>query len=212
MHITSFGNSFIKLNIKSPNIGDSVLFIDPFVTKTWGLRQPKMEADVVLFSEKELAKGLTLPKTATIIDEPGEYETREIYVLGKASNQPENKRQLNYFLIEAEDLTIAHLGSTNQTKLENSDIDNFGDIDILFVPVGGNNSLTGKQAANLVKELEPRIVIPIYYKYPGAKIKLSDEKEFLRELGSSKAETTNKFIVRKKDLPSEETKIIIIRP
>ena len=212
MHITSFGNCFIKLNIKSPLIGDSVLFIDPFSTKTWGMRQPKMEADIVLLTNPSLAKGTALPKNAAIISEPGEYEHREIFIIGKASQTAENKNNLTHYLIEAENMTLMHLGASKQTTLTNGDKENLQRIDILFIPIGGHDSLTGKQAAVLVQELEPRVVIPIHYKYKGAKTNLNDEKEFLRELGNPKTESNNKISIKKKDLPNEEMKIFLIHP
>lgn len=213
MHINFFGNCFIKLNIKSPLIGDSVLFIDPFPTKTWGMRQPKMEADIILFTDPKKNKGITLPKEASIISEPGEYEHREIFILGRDNPQEEAKKDnLTYYLIEAEGMTLMHLGATKQTGFINGDKEDLQRIDILFVPVGGHDSLTGKQAAALVQQLEPRVVIPIHYKYKGAKTNLDDEKSFLKELGNPKPETTNKISIKKKDLPSEETKIMLIHP
>lgn len=212
MHITFFGNCFIKLNIKSPLIGDSVLFIDPFQTKTWGMRQPKMEADIILLTDPKSAKGISLPKNADIISEPGEYEHREIFILGRDNPQKEKKQNLTYYLIEAEGMTLMHLGATKQTEFIEGDKEDLQRVDILFVPIGNHDSLSGKQAATLVQQIEPRIVIPIYYKYKGAKTNLEDEKSFLKELGNPKTETNNKISLKRKDLPSEETKILLIHP
>lgn len=212
MHITSFGNSFIKLNIKSPQIGDSVLFIDPFATKNWGMRQPKMEADLVLLTDPKISQGMSLPKEAVVLSEPGEYEHREVFALGISSNGPEEKNPLTYYLIEAEGMTLVHLGSARQSNVSDEKRESLEGADILFIPVGGKDCLTGKQAAALVQQLEPRLVVPICYKHKGAKTNLNDEKEFLKEMGNPKVEETTKFSIKKKDLPSEETKIVLIHP
>lgn len=216
MHITWYGNTFIKLAIKSPVNGDSVLFIDPYQTKQWGLRQPKTEADIVLFTEKKERREIAPPLQSFIVDTPGEYETRQIFIYGIEGNQQNNgkktPRPLTFFLIELERMTLGHLGHTSHTELTDAGRELLEGVDILFVPIGGHDALNGHQAALLIQQLEPRIVIPVYYRYSGAKTKLDTEKGFLKELGNPKADMVNKINIKKKDLPSEETKIILLRP
>lgn len=203
MQLTSFGNTFIKINTKSPVSGDSIVLIDPFETKTIGQRQPKMDADIVIYTHQDYDKKLA-QSNSFIIDRPGEYETKDIFVYGKSLGST------TAFVVTTEQMTIAHLGYCPNTQLSDDVQEMLEGSDILFIPVGGGDALDGKQAAHLAQQLEPRIIIPMHYAFAGAKTKLADEKAFLKEMGSPKAETNQKFTIKKKDLPQEETKIILL--
>lgn len=203
MQLISFGNTFVKIITKSPESGDSIVLIDPFQTKTIGQRQPKMDADVVLHTQKKYDTKLT-PADAFVIDRPGEYETKSIFVYGTSFEDN------TLYSITAEKITIGHLGLLPNTQLPDKAQELLEGSDVLFVPVGGETSLDAKQAAALVGQLEPRIVIPMNYAFTGAKTKLTDLKPFLKELGNPKTEITTKFSIKKKDLPQDETKIVLL--
>jgi len=205
MQILHYGNTFVKFIVKSPYLGDSTVLIDPFQTKTWGMRQPKMEADVVLFSQPDYNKKL-VQKNNFVIFQPGEYETREISIYGMNAGDAGE----TIFIFKAEGITVGHIGSLKNTNLSNEAQELLNGVDILCVPVGGNDKLDSKQAASLVQIVEPRIVIPIYYKYKGAITKINDEKTFLKELGAAKTEELPKLNIKKKELPADEMKIILL--
>lgn len=209
MQIFSFGNTFIKCSIKSPHVGDSILLIDPYEVKTWGGRQPKMEAHVVLFSQKPKNAKL-IPQNAFAITEPGEYETREISIYGSQVGVDKNVHTIYAF--KAEGMTLVHLGHIPTTTIPDNAKELVEGADILFIPIGGDGTLSGKQAAQLVQELEPRVVIPTFWKFDGAKTTAHDAKEFLKELGNPKTEDTSKVSIKKKELPSDETKIMLLHP
>jgi L-ascorbate metabolism protein UlaG (beta-lactamase superfamily) len=84
------------------------------------------------------------------------------------------------------------------------------DVDVLLVPVGEGSVLTGKQAVEAVTQLSPRIVVPMHYALPGLKTKYDPVEKFLKEMGAGKPEHTSKLKIMKKDLPAEETRVIII--
>ena len=56
---------------------------------------------------------------------------------------------------------IAHLGDLGCRP---DGIDRLYGLDVLLVPVGGHYTIDGKEAAALVKELKPRIAIPVHYR------------------------------------------------
>ena len=205
MQIQHFGNTFLRLQVKSPNAGDSVILVDPFQTKTWGGRQPKMDAEVVLLSEKKYDKTL-IPKDAFVVASPGEYETREVSIYGVDTGAAGETA----YVITAEDIKIGTLGSVRTTELSAEARELFDSVDILCLPIGGGDKLDSKQAARLVQDIEPRMVIPLYYAYSGATAKVADEKAFLKELGVKKTEDTQKLTIKKKDLPQEETVVVLL--
>ena len=207
MQISHYGNAFIKFTTKSPQLGDSTVLIDPYQTKSWGLRQPKMEADVVIFSDPKYDSKL-VEENSFVISLPGEYETHEIATYGIAAGENNG----TVFIIKAEGMTIGHVGTLKNTTLSDTATEFLNNLDILFVPIGDGGTLNGKQAASLVQKLEPRIVIPICYKYKGAVTNVADEKAFLKELGIAKFENTQKFNIKKKELPVDEMKIVLLHP
>ena len=81
-----------------------------------------------------------------------------------------------------------------------------------MIPVGGCETLDSKEAAKLVSQIEPKIVIPMDYKIPGFKDKTEDLKEFLKVMGIDSKEAIFKLNIKKKDLLMKEgTEVIILK-
>jgi L-ascorbate metabolism protein UlaG (beta-lactamase superfamily) len=77
--------------------------------------------------------------------------------------------------------------------------------------VGGNAVLSASQAAKVVNEIEPKIVIPSHYKMNDLIIDVDAVDKFIKEMGGKK-ETMEKLTVKKKDLLEEGTKVIVLDP
>ncbi len=56
-------------------------------------------------------------------------------------------------------------------------------VDLLPIPVGGNDTVDGLQAAALVRQVQPRVLMPIHYKTPDLTIDLEQVEPFLEALG-----------------------------
>ena len=79
-----------------------------------------------------------------------------------------------------------------------------GDIDILFVPIGGGDVLEVPQASKLAVKLEARCIIPMHY----------DKKTldaFLKEEGSSNGKPQDKLTLKKKDIAEMEGEIMVLK-
>ncbi|MBI2454176.1 MAG: MBL fold metallo-hydrolase, partial [Parcubacteria group bacterium] len=96
---------------------------------------------------------------------------------------------------------LAHL-SVNK-ELTDAQLEQLSDVDLLIIDVGSTED-SNEMAAKVVSQIEPRVVIPMGY---GADKKPTT---FLKEMGASDTEAQNKLNIKKKDLPQEETKIIIL--
>ena len=94
-------------------------------------------------------------------------------------------------------------------KLTEEQIDFLGDIDVLLIPVGGKYTIDGAEAAEVVRQIEPRMVIPMHYKIPGLTIDIDDEKKFLKEMGG-KADKETKLKITRKDLPEDNIRVVIL--
>jgi len=77
--------------------------------------------------------------------------------------------------------TIAHFGDFGQSALRPEQREAIGDIDILFLPVGGGPTVGGEPAAALVRELAPRLVVPMHYRTDAIEF-LDPPDEFLAAL------------------------------
>ena len=109
-------------------------------------------------------------------------------------------------------MNVVHLSDLG-CDLDDTQLEKIGDVDILFIPVGGGPTIEAKKANSIVSVIEPRIVIPMHYKIPGLKTtsKLNNVDEFLKVSGLS-AEKTDKLKINKRDLPQDKTKIVQLNP
>lgn len=68
----------------------------------------------------------------------------------------------NLLIFDIDNFSLAYLGK-RKTPLEKSEISELEDIDILFIPVGADDVFNVKDAQKIINDLEPKIVIPMYY-------------------------------------------------
>jgi L-ascorbate metabolism protein UlaG (beta-lactamase superfamily) len=83
------------------------------------------------------------------------------------------------FLIEVDGLRIVHCGDLGQTRLTDEQRRAMGQVDVLLLPVGGVFTVDGRQAADLVRQVSPKIAVPIHYKTPALSINLQPVDAFL---------------------------------
>lgn len=175
------------------------------------MRSPKIEADIFLVSQGKTAK---IPSDSFLADGPGEYDVKEVCIQGFSAEMKaekgENPEETTIYTIEAEEMRICHLGLLGQKELDSSCLEKIGDVDILMIPVGGGRAIDGAEAVKVMSQIEPKIVIPMYYKIPKLKPKLDGLDKFLKAAGIKKPETLSKLSVKKKNLSPEMAKIIVL--
>lgn len=210
MIIQWLGQSCFKIQTKG-NQGDVTVVTDPFADQP-GLKMPRFQADIVtVSSDSELRNNIdAIRGEPYVIMHPGEYETKDIFIYGvpATAEKAKSKSKLTLFKIFSEDISIAHLGDLSGA-LSDEQIDRLGNVDILLVPVGGGESLDTKKAAEVISQIDPRIVIPMSYKTDGQKSELNAVDDFLKNSGL-KSEKLEKLKVAKKDLMAEDTRIIVL--
>lgn len=201
--------------------GDAVahLVTDPFDPEV-GLKLPRnLSADVVTISHEhqshnnvDAVKSLG-DKKIFVVRTPGEYEVGGLFVYGISAPHDDKdgkeKGMTTLYRYEIGDLSIGHLGDLG-TPIVDNQRELLEDVDILLVPVGDESVLTAKQAVEVITQLSPRIVVPMHYALPGLKTKSDPVEKFLKEMGVFKAEHVTKLKLMKKDLPADETKVIVI--
>ena len=211
MVITWYGQSCFRLQS-----GDIVGVIDPF-SKEIGLTPPRFKADflVITHEHPDHNNAESIPENPFKVMGPGEYETKGVYIQGVETyhdKQEGKERGLNtVYLIEMEGIRICHLGDFGEEKMRDEILEKIGDVDILLIPVGGKYTIDAEEAAKVVNQIDPRIVIPMHYKIPGLKASIEPIDQFLKEMGIKKVEAEEKLVIKKKDLPEEGLKVIILK-
>jgi len=143
------------------------------------------------------------------ITDPGEYDIKGVTVTGIPLKQEE--KYITIFLIETEDMRILNLTHIKDFNLKEDELEELGEIDILILPVGGNTVMSASAASKAVNEIEPKIIIPSHYKMKELILDLDSLDKFIKEMGGKKEEM-EKLTVKKKDLPEEGTKVVVLEP
>jgi len=186
--------------------------VDPYTFSLTGIRPPRFQADILLLSRpREKQPEKIIGGDPFILDGPGEVERGGIFIEGIASNynNQENTSLSNtIYLIESEDMVIAHLGYLKRKKLRESVLEKVSRADILLLPVGGDGALNAEEAMFVSNQIEPKIIIPMNYSLPGGKIKLDSLNKFIK-IFEKKPQKLPKLNIKKNKLPSE-TELIIL--
>lgn len=199
--------------------GDITLALNP-VSKDSKLKTTRFGADITIITtnhpdfngREQTSRG---DKESFVIDGPGEYETKNVFIkgflsLGLESAKKDTEKLNTIYLISFEGLKLCFLGTLTDPVLSDDILEAIEDIDILFMPVGKDSSLAGggtldpASAYKLAVSLEPRVIIPMNY----TKISLN---QFIKESGEAKVESLDKFVVKKKDLDNKEAEILVLK-
>ncbi|MDE1919683.1 MAG: MBL fold metallo-hydrolase [Patescibacteria group bacterium] len=213
MVITHHGGQCFKVTL-----GDLTIVFDP-VNKGASLPPARFGADIALVSRNhpdmngisEVTYGDKVPFPIT---GPGEYERQGVVVQGFLSKSKyglgkgESEALNTIYAVELEDMTIVHLGALADTELPKEAREGIDEIDVLFVPVGGDGVLSADDAHKLAVSLEPKIIIPMHWSGIG---KPKCLEAFLKAAGTS-GEKVEKLTLKKKDLVGRDGSILIVTP
>lgn len=173
-----------------------------------GLKDQGLKATVQLLTQPSFAAPSS--DETVVVDGPGEYEVHNCSIAGIAANThtaPEGKRTATMYRLNIDDINVAILGHI-AAKLDDDQLEAIGVVDVLVLPVGGYGyTLEPKQAVDLVRTIEPKIVIPVHYaeddiKYEVPQVPLD---EFLKELGTAPEEPVAKLKLKDGTLPEKLT-------
>lgn len=211
MDVTWLGHGCFRLRGRS-----AAVVTDPY-PPTIGLKLSRMDADLVTISHDHEDHTYTqvVRDGAYEVHGPGEYEVAGVAVIGlptyhdseKGAKQGRN----TVYLIEMDEVRICHLGDLGH-KLDDAEAEAVATPDVLLVPVGGHTTMNGEQAAEVVRQLEPRFVIPMHYAIPGLKLALDPVDRFLKEMGITASEPQPKLSVQKSSVTEYETKVVVLDP
>ncbi len=253
MNINWYGQTCFRIGAQKNKNGLVNILIEPFLNpsdgldgsnhradKESGFRLPKFEVDILLLDkgfgnekkEMSLVKGSNF-----LITGPGEYDVKGVCIQGisaktrvpiSRSGQVKGENTVIY-TIKSEGIKICHLGRLGEEELSSDQVEKIGEVDILMIPIGGEETISAKEALKVMAQIEPKITIPMYYKVPklnpfreeknrqkgkriskDVKTNLGSLDEFLKILGIKSLQPLAKLSIKKKDISKDEAKIIVL--
>lgn len=143
---------------------------------------------------------------------PGEYEINNVLIIGIATFHDGEKGSLRgkntIYLIEMDEISVCHLGDIGHV-LTDEQVEELGNVDVLMIPVGGVSTINAPMAAEIVRQLEPKVVIPMHYKTPALNRELEPVDSFFKEIGAHDITPQAKLSLTKSNLP-QSTQVFLL--
>lgn len=204
MIITHHGGQCFKVSF-----GETTMAFDP-ISKKSKLSPVKFGSDVAFISlfhpnfngVDQVAHGNREP---FIVEGPGEYEIGEVTARGygvKTIYEKEEKINTIYQVV-LEGINMVFLGALGDADIDPKILGELGNIDILFVPIGGGDVLDVPAASKLAVKLEAKLVIPMHYDAAAL-------KAFLKEESAEDVKPVDKLTLKKKDVESMTGDIAVL--
>lgn len=195
MKITWLGHSCFLLEDSKGRI----LLTDPF-DDTLGYETYKGNADIVTVSHQHFDHNYSkeLKGNYKVLDKIGMFYVNDIPIKGIPSYHDKDKGAKRgdniIYTFKMDDYTLCHLGDLGHT-LSDDDIDAIGNVDILFIPVGGNYTIDGNEATVVTKKINPKIVIPMHYKTSLVSFPLDGVETFLMHMKNASKIDSNTLVI-----------------
>jgi len=186
------------------------LVTDPHDGKSIGIPAPNVIGDIILVSHDHYDHNSvkTVEKEGSkIITESRKRKINDIEIKGVESYHDEDmgaKRGSNMiYKFIMSDINFCHLGDLGHV-LSSEHVEKIGEVDVLFIPIGGTFTLDETGAWDIIDLIKPRIVIPMHYKIGGLSLPIAGIDNFLEKNKKFKVlPVGNEIEINKDDLPDE---------
>jgi len=147
-----------------------------------------------------------------LIKNPGEYEVRDVLIIGIATFHDDergvHRGKNTVYLMEIDEVAICHLGDLGHV-LTAEQVEEIGRVDVLLLPVGGVSTISAPQAAEMVRQLSPKVIIPMHYQTQALKRALEPVGKFLKEIGVGELVPMPKLSITKSGL-TENAQVFLL--
>jgi len=188
---------------------DLTIVTDPHDGSSIGIKPPGVKADIVLVSHDHYDhnKVRMVEKEGTERIEGGEKKIQDVTIksIGAYHDKEKGSRRgdITIFIFTIEGITFCHLGDLGHI-LDDEKVKEMGDIDILFIPVGGVFTIDGKEALEICRKIRPKVIVPMHYKISGLSLPIERVDDFLAHVEGEYPVryVANEIEIEKEDLPS----------
>lgn len=162
------------------------LITDPYESGGYdgavGYDPVNLEADIITVSHNHADhNNIKDFKNALVVKEEGKTLIKDLEIEGILSYHDKDKGKSRgeniIFTIQTEGLKIVHFGDLGTKDI---DLSLFKDIDIALMPVGGTFTIDAAQASQLIRDVNPRVTVPMHYKTPKLKFDIDGVDKFLK--------------------------------
>ncbi|MCA9354469.1 MAG: MBL fold metallo-hydrolase [Candidatus Kaiserbacteria bacterium] len=205
MVITYHGGQCFKVSF-----GDTTLAFNP-ISKKSKLDQVKFGSDAAFVTlwhpdfngVEQVAHGAKQP---FVVDGPGEYEIGQVVAHGFGVKTTYAKQEAynTIYQVKLEDINMLFLGALSDPEIDPKILGEIGDIDILFLPIGGGDVLEAPQASKLAVKLEAKLIIPMHYDAAAL-------KAFLKEESCESLKPVDKLTLKKKDVHAMSGDVAVLK-
>ncbi|HEV7665292.1 MAG TPA: MBL fold metallo-hydrolase [Chloroflexota bacterium] len=214
MDLTWLGHACFRLRGR-----DVTILTDPYEGGDWGYPPLTASANVVTISnDHPHHAGLSgIDGRPRVLRGPGEYEIGGALVWGVRTHRRKDDAAATSatrntaFVIQLEELTVCHLGDLADAPLNAEELARLQNADVLLIPVGGNCTINATQAAAVVAQVEPKIIVPMHYATDETRghLTLDDIERFCKELGATEATPRARLSITQSSLPNEPTVMLL---
>jgi L-ascorbate metabolism protein UlaG (beta-lactamase superfamily) len=212
LDLTWLGHACFRLRGREVTI-----LTDPYDGTDWGYEPVATTANVVTISnDHPHHAGLSgIEGRPRVLRGPGEYEIGGALIWGVRTVQRKNDGvrapKNTAFIIQLEELTVCHLGDLSDAPLGPEELGHIKDADVLLIPVGGNCTINATQAAAVVAQVEPKLIVPMHYATDETRghLALDEIERFCKELGATESAPRARLSITPSSLPSEPTVVLL---
>lgn len=189
------------------------IITDPF-DETLGYKLPRLRAHIVTVSHEHFDHNYVRGVKGKPVVFKGEVqrESHKMQFRGISSYHDSvfgAKRGTNtIFHMLVDNLNLCHLGDLGHI-LSADKLAEIGQVDILFIPIGGFYTINHQQATQIIQDLKPKISIPMHYKTEVIKFPIDTLEPFLQGKDNVEQIEGKELEVFKDNLPQENQIIIL---
>lgn len=204
MVITYHSRQFFKVSF-----GDTTLAFDP-ISKQSKHAGAKFGADIAFVSMnhpdfngvEQVSHG---GKDPFAVWGPGEYEFGAVTARGYGTKTIYGGVECfnTIYQVRLEEINLIFLGALSSPEIDPKILGEFGEVDILFVPIGGGDVLDVPAASKLAVKLEAKLVIPMHYTDAAL-------TAFLKEIGAEGTAPTDKLTIKRKEVSEMEGEVRVL--
>ncbi len=183
----------------------TTVITDPY-SPNLGYSLGKPKADIVTVSHQHEGHSYIqgVDGDLRVVSGPGEYEIGGVLVIGIATFHDDvrgvRRGKNTVYLMEVDEVSVCHLGDLGHT-LTVEQVEELGDVDVLLLPVGGVSTINAPTAAEVVRQLEPKVVVPMHYHTEALKRELEPVDRFFKEIGAKQVDSQPKLSFTRTSLP-----------
>jgi len=186
---------------------ETIVVIDPHDGRSIGVKPPQLRADIVLISHDHFDHNAirVVKGDYTVIRDVSPRTVKGVAIRGLTAYHDdvggERRGKVNIFHFTVNGVRFCHLSDLGH-MLTPAQVQELGEVDVLFVPVGGVFTIDGAQAQRLVRAIGPKVAVPMHFRVGGLSMSIQNADAYLKGLPEeSVVRVGNEVEFEAEDLP-----------